>query len=155
MEPLSGGTRSITLKGSKVPTSPSEVREQASFCGPRVPRSRATTGDVGGPSQEPVPRDTLDHPRNQAGLKRLAGGSLAQPKTPLSFSTNVLPARTSPGARFSLSQQAGQACPPRLAEPAAWRRGASRKPELPATCPARRGGGERQQASLEAGRENS
>lgn len=155
MEPLSGGTRSITLKGSKVPTSPSEVRGQASFCSPRVPRSRATTGDVGGPSQEPLPRDTLDHPRNQEGLKRLAGGSSAQPKTLPSLSTNMLSARTSPGARFSLSQQAGQACPPRLAEPAAWWCRASRKPELPATCSVRRGGGERQQAAPEAGRANS
>lgn len=110
------------------------------LCSRRVPSSRATRWGLSTPRQEPLPGTPLLPGRlagfiGQARAARLPRRTCASPGR----------TRPSPGttrsARFSLSQQAGKACAPRRAERAGGPgAGPRRKPELPATCSARRGG---------------
>lgn len=164
MQPLLDGTRSITLskafKSSKLPFGGEKTSSPgpASPCSPRVPSSRARPGKPGRPSQERLPGNTLSRPRGRARFIERAGSGgvwLSRRSSSSAARTGSRPANP-PGVRFSLSQQAGKACTARPAQRGqpAWLHPASPKPELPATCSTRRGGGvgRRAPASCPGGR---
>lgn len=135
--PLSGGTRSITLKvkGSKVPASPLEGRERA----PRgllhsaargFPAAARRRGEPGRPSREPLPgtRSASRAAGPGAGSREAAALWLAWRSASPSAPTGSRPASPERALfPFSASGKGLYA-------------GAGAV-ELPATCPARRGGG--------------
>ena len=131
VEPLSGGTRSITLKGSKVPTTLWRERERASrglllSAARGFPEAARQPGMSAAPTRVPSPACATGR------IYRACRGSLAPPGAPDLPRHGHAPARTSRGARFSLSQQAGKACAQRRAQRGRPGRGASA--ETRASC---------------------
>lgn len=164
MGPLSGGTRSITFKQRVQKFQPPLCRGADQLRGAccslqpaRLPSSRATTGGArppfaGDPSRaQPLPPARPGRVDRAGGPQRLGsrGGAALPPH-------RQAPRPQGPGrALFPFSASGKGLRAGAGGARAAWRRGASPKPELPATCSARRGGGERQQAAPEAGGANS
>lgn len=145
-------------KGSKVTTNhPLEGREPASrgllLCSRRIPSSRATPWDLGRPDRSHCPGTPLlpGRPAGFIGPARAArlprrtcaspGRTRSQPAPLGARAFPFLSKRERPARRGGRSA-GGQGAGPR------------RKPELPATCSARRGGEKRQRATPEAGQAN-
>lgn len=109
------------VKGSKVLSSPLEGRRQA----PRglllsaargFPAAARRRGSSAALRRSHFPGAPA-RPHSRARFTELAGSrGLALAEKRLSLRTGRLPARETPGVRFSLSQQAGKACTARLAE---------------------------------------
>lgn len=109
----------------------------ARFCSPRLPSSGARRGGLGSLVVGPgTPGSSRLH---RSSFTQPAAGLLREDRAPRAQTR----ARAARRVRFSLSQQAGKACSPGQLKAAGLEApGSGRKPELPATGPAKRGGGE-------------